>query len=103
MSKSIQFKIQCNTDTVDIDNKCLGLSAWVPGDSVNLLNTNRGLHIQIRHNGDESTYEAAIQLSRLLSAAPEMLALLERAEEYFEGFQLQQDIRELINKAKGLI
>lgn len=74
MSKLI-FRIQENTDNVDIDQKCLGLSVWVPGDSVNLLNDNRGLHVQIRHNQNKETFEAANQLSKLLKHSPDLLRL----------------------------
>ena len=64
----MKIRIQANTDTVDIESKCLGLSAWIEGDSVKLLNTNRGLHTQIRHNGDKATFEAANRVSARIVA-----------------------------------
>jgi hypothetical protein len=63
-----KFKLQANTDTVDTDNKCLGISAWLDGDSLNSFNVNRGLHIQIRHNGDEAIFEVAIELQSRIVA-----------------------------------
>ena len=68
----LNFKLITNTDNVDIDAKCVGVSAWVSGDSVSALNSNRGLHIQIRHNRDKATYLAANELAQLIAAAPEM-------------------------------
>jgi hypothetical protein len=74
----ITFRIQNNTDAVDIEQKCLGIDVWVPGDSLSLLNTNRGLHTQIKHNGNKDTFNAACELQKLLSAAPEMLEFIRR-------------------------
>lgn len=68
------FKLAKNTDSVDIDDKSLGISAYGEGD----LNNNRGLKIQIRHNGDKATFERANELSRLIFAGPEMLAVLKQ-------------------------
>lgn len=73
----MNFRIQNNTDNRDIDAKSLGISAWVPGDSISDLNRDRGLHIQVRHGGHKDIYEAAIKLQRLITAAPDMLEALE--------------------------
>jgi hypothetical protein len=107
--KQLKFRIQPNTDTVDIDAKCLGLSTWVPGDSTNELNSNRGLHIQIRHNRDKATFEAANQLSRLISMAPTMLSGLKLAVMEFERISYQkkcnpeilENLKTCIAKAKS--
>lgn len=94
---------QLEDDTgVDIDAKCLGLSAWVDGDSTSKLNTNRGLHIQIRHNRDKETFEAASQLANILTVAPQMLKVLIEAERHLGGRDdLCHRIQDLIKKAKG--
>lgn len=100
--KTLEFRIQENTDTVDIDAKCLGLNAWVVGDSVNLLNTNRGLSIQIRHNRDKETFEAANKLSQLVSAAPEMLRALNQIADFMarDGIVDTFGVTEAIDKAE---
>jgi hypothetical protein len=69
----VKFRIQRNTDNRDIEQECTGLDAWVPGDSVNRLKSNRGLHIQIRHNRDQETFETSVKLAQLIAAAPELL------------------------------
>ena len=69
--------IQNNTDAVDIDQKCIGLDCWIEGDSVNLLNSNRGLHVQIRHNSNKEVFEHSNKIARLFAAAPELLRTLE--------------------------
>lgn len=71
-----RIRLQCNTDTVDIDSKCLGISCWIEGDSTNQLNTNRGLHIQVRHNKSPEVFEEANRVARLITAAPELLEAL---------------------------
>lgn len=68
------FRLSRNTDTVDIDAKCIGISADI--GKVSDLNNNRGLKVQIRHNKDQATYDAANQLASLLVAAPDLLAAL---------------------------
>lgn len=75
----MKFRISNNTDSVDIDQKCLGLRVSLDNDNTNLMYDNRGLHIQIRHNRDKNTFEAANQLTKLLTAAPEMLEVLRLA------------------------
>lgn len=50
-----------NTDTVDIDAKCLGVTT--------LGYENRGLHIQIRHNGDKRLFEAACKIANVIEKA----------------------------------
>lgn len=98
------FRIQNNTDSVDIDQKCLGLSAWVEGDSVNLLNTNRGLHIQIRHNKNKETFDAACKLQNLLVAAPEMLSTLKTLMAILPPSMTRDliEVKALINKVEGV-
>lgn len=71
-----KIRIQKNTDNVDIEQKSVGLDCWIEGDSQNLLNTNRGLHIQIRHNGNKDTFEAANDVAKLIANAPRMLQVL---------------------------
>lgn len=69
------FKLSQNTDTVDIDQKCLGVSPIYSGPETN----NRGLHIQIRHNGDKATYEKAIEIQKLITAAPDLYEAIREA------------------------
>lgn len=79
MSNS-NWKIMKNTDSVDIDQKCLGLSPRrdsIPQDVADYIHKNRGLHIQIRHNGDPQTFAQANDLLNLISAAPELLSIAE--------------------------
>lgn len=74
--KNSNIKITENTDAVDIDQKCLGLNATresFPRDIRDHIHKNRGLKIQIRHNGDAQTHGQANYVSRLISAAPELL------------------------------
>lgn len=71
-----RIRIQKNTDTVDIEHKCLGLDIWIEGDSLNMLNSNRGLHTQIRHNGKKEVFDEACRVAQLIAAAPEMLEAL---------------------------
>ena len=76
MVKVKDIRMQYNTDSVDIDQKCSGVDCWVNGDSLSLLNTNRVLHIQIRHNKDKKTFECANKIANLISAAPDLLQAL---------------------------
>lgn len=103
-----KFRIQPNTDSVDINSKCLGVDVWVPGDSLSLLNMNRGLHIQIRHNGDKNTFEVANELSRLICNAPQMLqilqGILQSAPLVGLPLALEKDIQDaasMVSKLKG--
>lgn len=101
------FRLQKNTDSVDIENNCIGVSAWVVGDSTSKLNTNRGLHIQIRHNKNKDQFEVASQLSNLISVAPEMFEELEYCLKYFKCSNdvVSEDyikaIEKVLKKAKG--
>jgi hypothetical protein len=95
-TKNMKFKIQQNTDNLDITQKSLGLDAWVEGDSLNLLNTNRGLHIQIRHGGNKNVFEAANKLSQLLSMAPEMLEFIKDVVEEQESQEEYGDMTIII-------
>lgn len=73
------FKITSNTDAVDIDHQCVGLCATrdtFPPDVRDHIHSNRGLHVQIRHNKDPQTFAQACELSKLFGAAPEMLMAL---------------------------
>lgn len=62
------MKLTQNTDTVDIDQKCLGISPIHSGPET----VNRGLHIQIRHNANRKTYEKAIEIQRQIVASSEL-------------------------------
>ena len=78
--KLAQIKITKNTDSTDIDQKCIGLDAsraFIPADVRSHVHKNRGLHIQIRHNGDKQTFARASAVCDLIAAAPEMLEALE--------------------------
>lgn len=112
-----QWKINRNTDFVDIQQKCVGLSPRrnsIPVDVADHIHRDRGLHIQIKHNGDAQTFAHAYDLATLISAAPEMLQaleqMLERLEgcvdkwESFEDHEIEMDIyKRVIAKAKGEI
>ena len=76
----MSFKITKNTDSIDVQQKCIGMNitrtTW-PIDVRDHLRTNRGLHLQIRHNGDKQTFGQANEVANLISAAPDMLEALE--------------------------
>lgn len=75
-----KWKINHNTDSIDIDQKCIGLSPRresIPSDVAEHIHSNRGLHIQIRHNEDAQTFAQANDLAKLIHAAPYMLEALE--------------------------
>jgi len=72
----MSWKIVNNTDNVDVDAKCIGLSPrrdTIPQDVWDHIATNRGLHIQIKHNKDPQAFAQANELARLIAAAPELL------------------------------
>jgi len=54
-------KFSLNTDTVDIDAKCVGVSTFDYA--------NRGLKIQIRHNREAVLFEAANRMAEIISQA----------------------------------
>ncbi len=103
------WKIANNTDTVDIAQGCIGLDPFrgsIPRDVWDHIRTNRGLHIQIRHNKDAQTFSQANDLARLIAAAPEMFAFLERMERFFQdnpnGYQdLASFCDQALKKARG--
>lgn len=102
-----RIRISKNTDGTDIDQECIGLDSWIEGDSTNKLNSNRGLHIQIRHNQDDDTFEASNRIAHLIAAAPDMFDALETllAEIESQGINGDQQNKTLIlnalKKAKG--
>lgn len=53
------MKFYNNTDTVDIDNKSLGVSNDASLD-------NRGLKISINHNGQKDQFETACKIQRII-------------------------------------
>lgn len=55
-----------NTDTVDIDNRCIGVHCFGVPDNVT---NNRGLGISIRHNGDKAAFELANEMARVITEA----------------------------------
>lgn len=73
------LKISPNTDSLDIVQKCIGLDTNIHGtDSVN-----RGLHIQIRHNGQRQTFRKANEIGKLFCASPELYACVKSLSENF--------------------
>jgi hypothetical protein len=60
------MKAYKNTDGIDIQQKCLGISVFSKTKNVN---NSRGLHIQIRHNGDEATYKEAMKIQKIIEKA----------------------------------
>ena len=96
-----RIRIQNNTDANDIYHRCLGLSCWIEGDSTNQLNTNRGLHIQIRHNKKSDVFVEANRVANLIAAAPDMLEALKRIIQSAPltglPLALEKDIQSAIN------
>lgn len=81
------WKILKNTDSVDVDSKCLGLSPRresIPQDVWGHIASNRGLHIQVRHNKDPQAFAQAEELSSLIAAAPELLEALRLAKKLLD-------------------
>lgn len=104
--KQSTWKISNNTDSVDIASKCIGLDPrrnTIPRDVADHIHRNRGLHIQIRHNGDAQTFAQANDLAKLLRAAPSMLEALEKIDsmirelEWFNGEEVAEDEQEAID------
>jgi hypothetical protein len=110
---STQWIITNNTDGIDMEQMCLGLDPKrpsIPNDVAEYIHSNRGLHIQIRHNKDAQTFAQANDLASLICNAPIVLAALEQlfnsiVNEYKEQGRLSVDelakIGEVILKAKG--
>ncbi len=73
----MKFKINKNTDTVDMRQKCLGLSVVALDCPCGDIYDDRGLHVQIRHNTTLITYDLASEVSSLIAAAPDLLEALE--------------------------
>jgi hypothetical protein len=73
--KQTKFKITNNTDSVDIEAKAIGLH--VSYDRPSDLHTNRGLHIQIRHNRDKATFKEANRVAKEVSEGIKALDLLQ--------------------------
>lgn len=67
------MKLRPNTDSIDISQKCLGISPNYYGPETD----NRGLHIQIRHNGSKEAYNMALKIQKVICAAPELVTILE--------------------------
>jgi hypothetical protein len=105
----IKYKFAPNTDTVDISQKCLGISPTndaIPSDVRDYIHSDRGLHIQIRHNGNKQAVEQAKAISRIICAAPEMLEALQNIlEAYVHENGGYDDITDMvqtaIRKARG--
>ena len=105
------WKIVKNTDSVDIDQKCLGLCPSHPEISQDVYDK-RGLHIQIRHNGDKQAFIEACNLSNLIAAAPDMFEQLQEIaesfdfsnniEDYHESmYYIVMSVRKILKKASG--
>lgn len=69
-----KYKIYKNTDSLDIQQKCIGLSIHSERDPE--LNTDRGLHVQIRHNENVFAFKAASEIAALFAASPRLLEAL---------------------------
>ncbi len=94
------FKMRYNTDSVDINALSLGIdAASLESD----LSRNRGLHIQVKHNGDSPTFKAATALQDLLVAAPDMLSTLRLCEHALDGRLEPQNIQALIGTIRHVI
>lgn len=103
------WKVAQNTDTADIDQRCLGLDVrrgTIPSDVWDHIATNRGLHIQIRHNRDPQTFGQASDLSKFIAVACnnhyKLLAALKNALKYMpELSRLREDTEKVIAKVEG--
>lgn len=100
------WTISNNTDTVDIDDKCIGLSprrSTIPRDVAEHIHANRGLHIQIRHNGDAQAFAQANELARLIAAAPDLLEAIVTVvnKELGLSFDALCILKDAIRKARG--
>lgn len=98
-------KYYINTDTVDIDNKQIGISSG---------RKNRELCVGVNHLGTKQSVSDATKVAKLFAAAPEMLNALEHCVAYFEKYKPKfcgvgddrdcspyNDAFELINSLKG--
>ena len=61
-------KWMVNTDTVDIDAKSIGIKCFDASDDTEILD-NRGLSIQIRHNGRYATGLYATRMAEIIANA----------------------------------
>lgn len=77
-----------NTDTVDINNKSLGVSNDASLD-------NRGLKISINHNGQKDQFETACKIQRIIVDA------LNKANIDHVGMKVSLDQVTLLNKRIG--
>jgi hypothetical protein len=105
--------VENNTDSIDIEDKCLGMDILIENVDKKVY-YNRGLHVQIKTNRDKKTFEQAVKITHLFSAAPEMLNALEHVLAYFEKYEPKycgvnddrgcspyNDVLKAIVKAKG--
>lgn len=93
------FKLINNTDTVDIDQKSIGIDVSYP--ELSSLHKDRGLHIQIRHNKDKATFNEANRVAKLITAAPELLEALKQIELAQDAFTMSEIAKQAIAKAEG--
>lgn len=106
--KHTPIKLTSNTDSIDIDQKSLGLDV-TPND----YSDNRGLHIQIRHNGTKGTFNAAVHLKdhivKAVNLHEELIAALTKlVDSNLNGKEQTRmsveefgKIYQLLKKAKG--
>lgn len=102
----MKLTISNNTDAVDIRQDSLGMDVGFGSPSP--LHKNRGLHIQIKHNKDRETFNKAVEVTNLFSAAPDLLVALEKLIMQIDDKNLQDKFamslsyaEVAIRKAKG--
>ena len=83
--RRVPWDLAPNTDTVDIRDKSLGIDSFCEDWNLSeqeAIMRDRGLHVQIRHNGDRLQLYQAIRLQKFICLAPKMLDALEDLEEF---------------------
>lgn len=76
-SKIEQLEFYCNTDTVDIDNKQIGIHYK--------YTVGREFCAGVNHKGTKESVARATEVAKLFAAAPQGLAFAKRMAKFFEA------------------